>query len=66
MDIKKLIGKRIGIYERKIDMLQSRLGLIPEEEREKSKTNAELMEWYYRDEELLDLLREIKRVEEDG
>lgn len=64
MDIKKLIRSRVGIYEMKVEALQERLLVMPEESESRESFERELKELYWRDEELLELLSEISKVEE--
>lgn len=64
MDIKKLIRSRVGIYEMKVEALQERLLVMPEESELREGFERELKELYWRDEELLELLSEISKVEE--
>ena len=64
MDIKKLIRSRVGIYEMKVEALQERLLVMPEERELREGFERELKELYWRDEELLELLSEISKVEE--
>lgn len=63
VDIKKIISKKVGIYERKIEMLQEKIMLLGD--KDTSELREEMMEWYYKDEELLDLLQEIVRREKE-
>lgn len=63
MDIKKIISRRVGIYERKIEVLQEKIMLLGDNDT--SKLKEDMMKWYYRDEELLDLLQEIVRREKE-
>lgn len=64
VDIKKILGKRIALYERRVEKLQEEYLMIPEEVRDKSSVKEEMLKWYYKDEELLEVLREV--VLEEG
>lgn len=64
MDIKEIVKKKIGLYERRIEAIQERLlrGEGIKRIREES-PEEQLKKWHYREEELLEILEEIVKEE---
>lgn len=48
----------------KVEALQERILVMPEKSKERENFEKEMKKWYWKDEELLELLSEIKRAEE--